>query len=247
MPILKKICGKLLQSLLYEKIPDFAAIMYMNLAKNAKTDFYRTVAKEVVERIEARRDIWNLLDIGTGPGFMLFEIADLTDDLELIGIDLSEKLINFAKSESEKRGYSDIQFEIGDANHLRFEDDVCDFIISSGVFHSLKNPVAAIKEWLRILKPGHDLWIYDPTVLISEDEAKDSCSIKKVLKDMEKCLESRKDRLLFRVMQWISSLPPKPMSLECIYKIIQDAGITESVTVENRGSYLKIAIVKKGG
>ncbi len=186
MSILKKICGKLLQFLLSEKIPDFAAGMYIQLAKRAKTQFYKEVAKEIVERVEARRDVWNFLDIGTGPGFLLFEIADLSGNLELVGIDLSEKLINFAKSESEKRSYGDIQFEICDANHLDFEDNVCDFVISSGVLHSLKNPVAAIKEWLRVLKPGHDLWIYDPTVLIAEDEVKDSCRLKKVLKDMEK-------------------------------------------------------------
>ncbi len=245
MSILKKICGKLLQFLLFEKIPEFAAEMYIQLAKGAKTQFYKETAKEIIERVETRRDVWNLLDIGTGPGFMLFEIADLSDDLELVGIDLSEKLINFAKSESEKRGYGDIQFEIGNANHLDFEDNVCDFVISSGVLHSLKNPIEAIKEWLRVLKPGHDLWIYDPTVLITEDEAKDSFRLKKVLKDMEKNLESRKDRLLFHLMCWISSLPPRPMALECIYKIIQDAGIVESVAVEDRGNYIKIAIIKK--
>jgi ubiquinone/menaquinone biosynthesis C-methylase UbiE len=248
MPILKKICGKLLQFLLSEKIPEFAAEMYTCLAKGAKTQFYKIAAKEIIERTETRRDVWNLLDIGTGPGFMLFEIADLADDLELVGIDLSEKLINFAKSESEKRGYGDIHFEIGDANHLDFEDNVCDFIISSGVLHSLRNPAAAIKEWLRVLRPGHDLWIYDPTVLIAEDEAKDSYRLKKVLKDMEKGLESRKDRLLFRLMCWISSLPPRPMALADIKKIISVAGLenlASCIYIENRRDYLKIEIVKK--
>jgi len=170
MSILKKICGKLLQLLLPEKIPDFAATMYVNLVKNAKTDFYRTVAKEIAEKIEARRDIFNLMDIGTGPGFMLFEIAKLNPYLEMVGIDLSRKLIDFAKREAGKRSYGNIFFEIGDANHLDFEDNVCDFVISSGVLHSLKNPIAAIKEWLRVLKPGHDLWIYDPTVLAVRKE-----------------------------------------------------------------------------
>ncbi len=247
MPILKKILGKIVQKFWHEKIPDFAAMMYVNLAKNAKTDFYRTVAKEIAEKVDSRDDVYNLVDIGTGPGFMLFEIAKLNPYLEMVGIDLSRKLIEIAEQEAKKyeNEYWNIFFQVGDANHLTYTDNICDFVVSSGVIHSIKNPVRVIKEWLRVLKPGHDLWIYDPTVLISEEEAKNSRILKKLLKDMEKSLESWKDRLLFRIMHWISSLPPKPMSSEYVYRIIQDAGLTESVSVENRESYLKIAIVKK--
>lgn len=245
MNILKKICGILLAFLLPEKIPEFAASMYINLARRARTRFYQEVAKEIIERMDMRNDVWNLLDIGTGPGFMLFEIAEMEPYLEMIGIDLSEKLIEFAKREAEKRIYGNIYFEIGDANNLRFEDSSCDFVISSGVLHSLRHPDKAIREWLRVLKPGHYLWIYDPTVLVGDEDAKDKCRLKKILDDMEKCSASRKDRFLFRLMWWISNLPPKPMSLDRIYEIVQEAGIVDSVAVEDRGSYIKIAIVKK--
>ncbi len=246
MAIWKKICGRLLGFLLPEKIPEFAAEMYINLAKGAKTKFYQEIAKEIAGQIERRRDVWNLLDIGTGPGFLLFEIAELESDVELVGIDLSEKLIEFAKSESEKRDFGDIHFEIGDANHLNFEDDTCDFIISSGVLHSLKNPSAAIREWLRVLKPGHDLWIYDPTVLMERKE--NSGRHKNILEEIAKGLKSRKDRFLFRLLYWISNLPPKPMSLGDIKKIISVAGLENlafCVYIENRGDYLKIEIIKK--
>ncbi|MDP3052091.1 MAG: class I SAM-dependent methyltransferase [bacterium] len=251
MAFLEKILGKIIQKLWPEKIPEFAAEMYIQLAKGAKTQFYKAVAKEIIERVESRRNVWNLLDVGTGPGFMLFEIADLADDLELVGIDLSEKLINFAKGESEKRSYGDIHFEIGDANHLDFKDNVCDFIISSGVLHSLKNPSAAIREWLRVLRPGHDLWIYDPTVLNTEEEAKNPEHLKKIFEDMGKTLASKKDRFIFRFMRAISdfsNLPPHPMSLADIKKIIFVAGLenlASCVYIENRRNYLKIEIVKK--
>ena len=251
MAFLEKILGKIIQKFWPEKIPEFAAEMYIALAKEAKTRFYELVAKEIIERINQRRDVWNLLDIGTGPGFMLFEIADLADDLELVGIDLSEKLINFAKGELEKRRYGDIHFEIGDANHLDFEDNVCDFIISSGVLHSLKNPGMAIREWLRVLKPGHDLWIYDPTVLSTKEEADNPGHLKKIFENMEKTLVSKKDRFIFRFMWAISgfsNLPPRPMSLADIKKIIFVAGLenlASCVYIENRRDYLKIEIVKK--
>lgn len=245
MSILKKICGMLLYFLLPEKIPEFASEMYINLAKKAKTRFYKMVALEIVERIERRRDIWNLLDIGTGPGFLLLEIADLNSDIELVGIDLSKKLVEFAKNEAESKTFGDIHFEIDDANHLNFKDESCDFVISSGVLHSLKNPSEAIKEWLRVLKPGHDLWIYDPTVLITGKEAENAERLNGIFRDMEKSLASRKDRMIFRLLRWISNLPPRPMTLDRIYKIILEAGIVDSAAIEDRGDYLKISIIKK--
>lgn len=247
MSILKKIFGRLLGFLLPEKIPEFAAGMYVNLAKNAKTRFYREIAREIVGRIDRRRDILNLLDIGTGPGFMLFEIAKLIPNLKMVGIDLSRKLITIADKEAEENleEYWNIFFEVGDANHLHYKDEIFDFIISSGMLHSLKNPSGAIKEWLRVLKPGHDLWIYDPTVLITGKEAENAERLNGIFKDMEKSLASRKDRLIFRLMRWISNLPPKPITLDNIYQIILEAGILDSTAVEDRGDYLKISIIKK--
>ncbi len=248
MAILKKICGKLLQFLLFEKIPEFAAEMYIQLAKGAKTQFYKAVAKEITERIKTRRDVRNLLDVGTGPGFMLFEIAKLRPDLTLVGVDLSEKLIKFAEEERARRGCHNVFFLKDDANNLtEFSEADCDFVISSGVLHSLKNPALAIKEWLRVLKPGHDLWIYDPTVLVDDDN---SAAIKQALKEMGKCLKSRKDRLLFRIMRWISDLPPKPMSIDNIIEILKKADIIDpdkrrSFSIENRKDHLKIEIIKE--
>lgn len=133
MAIWKKICGGLLKFLLPEKIPDFAAKMYINLAKKAKTQFYQSVAKEICERIEKRGDVRNLLDIGTGPGFMLFEIAKLRPDLTLMGIDLSEKLIKFAESERSRQDYHNVFFLRDDANNLT-EFSEADFAAASDVY-----------------------------------------------------------------------------------------------------------------
>ena len=243
MGICKKICVKIIKKFWPEKIPDFAASMYENLARNTKTSFYSTVASEIVEEINARRgNVKNLLDIGTGPGFMLFEIAKLRPDLTLVGVDLCDKLLKLADEEKFRQGCPHIFFMKCDANHLNFCEGECDFVISSGVLHSLKNPSAAIREWLRVLKPGGNLWIYDPTVLVDK-ESRDLCE--RTLDNMEKCLKNFKDRFLFRLLCWISDLPFKPIPLEYVYKIVQDAGIIESVAVKDRGSYLKIAIIKK--
>ncbi len=242
MAFLEKILGKIIQKFWPEKIPEFAASIYITLAKEAKTRFYETVAKEIIERINQRGDVRNILDIGTGPGFMLFEIAKLRPDLTLVGVDLSKKLIEFADNEKVRRGHHDVFFLIGDANHLvEFSDNDCDFVISSGALHSLKNPGVAMREWLRVLKSGHDLWIYDPTVLINESPA----NLIRLLEEAGKKLKYIRDRLLLRIMRRTTQLPPRLMAIERISEIIGNAGIIEPVAVENRGTYLKISIVKK--
>ncbi len=241
MGIYKKICAKIIKKFWPEKIPDFAASMYENLARNTKTLFYSAVAREIVEEINARSNVKNLLDIGTGPGFMLFEIAKLRPDLTLVGVDLCEKLLKFADEEKFRQGCPHIFFMKCDASHLDFCDGECDFVISSGVLHSLKNPAAAIREWLRVLKPGGNLWIYDPTVLIDEG-SRDLCE--RTLDNMEKCLKNFKDRFLFRLMRRISNLPPPPIPIENIYEIISEADIDYLLNVEDRKYYLKISIIK---
>ena len=60
MSIWKKICGILLGIFWPEKIPEFAAEMYIEFAKGARTKFYQTVAEEIVKRIEMRGDVKNL-------------------------------------------------------------------------------------------------------------------------------------------------------------------------------------------
>lgn len=243
MNFLQRLIGKAISRFRPEKIPEFAAEMYINFVQNAKTDFYKSVSQEIVLKIKKGKDVHLLLDIGTGPGFMLFEIARMKPDLALIGIDMCGRLLKFAEEEKYRQNCSHISFMKCDANRINLKNDSCDFVVSSGVLHSLKQPVEAIKEWLRVLKPGCDLWIYDPAVLIESGDV-EQYKLKKRFRNMGKCLTSRKDRFFFRLMYAISDLPPKPMKLRKIEKILKDTRIPHLFQVENRGTYVKIEIIK---
>jgi ubiquinone/menaquinone biosynthesis C-methylase UbiE len=243
MACFRKFFVKIIKFFFPEKIPEFAAWMYIALAKNNRTSFYADVSAEILERINARNDIKNLLDIGTGPGFMLIEIAKGRSDLCLVGIDLSKKLIEAAIKEANKQGCH-IIFEIGDANHLKFQDNAFDFVISSGELNSLKDSSAAIKEWLRVLRPGGEIWIYDPTVLVDRDDAEDISRLKKILDGMEKDLATRKDRFFFRLLRQISDLPPKPFPLDEITKIMKNVFGSYQCGVFARKGYTKIELIK---
>jgi len=59
-------------------------------------------------------------------------------------------------------GVKNVQFELGDAADLAFEDNSVDFIVSTGSLHHWRRPGKVFDECYRILKNGQEGWIYDP-------------------------------------------------------------------------------------
>ena len=147
----------------YERIPGLLASSYEKASRMVIGGYYSQVSDEIVSHIRQGR----VLDLGTGPGYLPVEIVKRAPDINITGVDLSRKLIHMARMNAQKAGLSSqLSFEIGDSARLRFGDAVFDMVISTGMLHSLKNPVSALLEINRVLKPGADAWIYDPANII---------------------------------------------------------------------------------
>ncbi len=122
-------------------------------------EYYGQVAEEIVSVFKSGV----ILDLGTGPGYLPIEIVRRTPDINIIGVDLSRKLIQLAQANATKAGLSHrLRFEVGNSAELHFDKASFDMVISTGMLHSLKNPVAVLKEIYRVLKKGGEAWIYDP-------------------------------------------------------------------------------------
>lgn len=93
-----------------------------------------------------------LLDVGCGTGLVLKEL--LGKELELYGIDFSEKAIEYAKNQK-----LNIAFKYASVYQLPFESSMFDTVICLGVFQSVENPAAALKEIIRVIKPGGNIVI----------------------------------------------------------------------------------------
>ena len=153
------------QRTIIERIPGPFASLYEKATRMVIASYYGQVAEEIVSSLKAGI----ILDLGTGPGYLPIEIVKRSPSIRVVGIDLTRKLINTAKLNALKAGVADrLNFEIGNAARLRFEDNSCDMVISTGMLHSLKDPVVVLRECYRVLKPGGEAWIYDPARVSSQ-------------------------------------------------------------------------------
>ena len=92
-----------------------------------------------------------ILDVGTGTGFLAILLAELGHDV--VGIDLSERMLERAKKKADEKGL-DIEFMIADAENLPFDDGEFDAVINRHLLWTLPNPQKAINEWSRVIKRG---------------------------------------------------------------------------------------------
>ena len=142
-----------------ERIPGVLATAYEKGTRLVIDSYYSHVADEIVAHLPGDE----ILDIGTGPGYLPIEIAKRSVNVRITGIDLSRKLLDMARSNAAKAGLSDrLTFQLGDAGRIEFEDASFDMVISTGMLHSLKDPVKVIQEIYRVLKASGEAWIFDP-------------------------------------------------------------------------------------
>ncbi len=147
-----------------ERIPGPLASSYEKATRLAIDLYYSKVADEIVSRFQQGV----MLDLGTGPGYLPVEILKRSCDIKIIGVDLSRRLIQMARENAQLAGLSDrLSFELGNASRLRFNEGDFDMVLSTGMLHSLKQPVKVFQEIYRVLKKGAEAWIYDPARVAS--------------------------------------------------------------------------------
>jgi len=97
-----------------------------------------------------------LVDLGSGAGIDVFLAANIVKDTgKVIGIDMTENMLNKAIQNAEKYGYKNVEFRQGDIeDRIPVEDDSVDVVISNCVINLTSNKVNTFKEVYRILKPN---------------------------------------------------------------------------------------------
>jgi len=96
-----------------------------------------------------------VLDVATGTGMVAMAAAQVVgNEGRVDAIDLSESMLEQAKQNLKRAGLSNVDFHIMDGEQLEFDDDVFDVITCSYGLFFMPEMSAALKSWLRVLKPG---------------------------------------------------------------------------------------------
>jgi ubiquinone/menaquinone biosynthesis C-methylase UbiE len=112
------------------------------------------------------QDHQRVLDIGCGTGRLLLR---LLPRVELgIGVDLAPEMIKRAGEIAREQGLQDrLQFLVGDAYALPFEDEQFDLVVSTCVLFLLPDPSKGMLEAMRVLKKGGVLLTLNPSERMS--------------------------------------------------------------------------------
>jgi ubiquinone/menaquinone biosynthesis C-methylase UbiE len=173
-----------LKQLMSQGIEGYFAVKYTEFAKNTEEvrEEYRMFANKVASVIQEGK----LLEVGSGPGFISIEIAKLLPKMEVIGLDISDTMIEIAEKNANEYGLSErVGFKKGDASKMPFEDSLFNFAVSNGSLHHWKKPVQVFNEIHRVLKPGCKAVISDLRRDASEEK----------MKEWEKYIDSK-------IMRW---------------------------------------------
>jgi len=133
----------------------FIATWYAkNTQKNMEA--YRRSAQLVAERVPEGATI---LELAPGPGYLSIELAKM-GNYHIVGLDISPTFVEIAQAKAREAGV-DIDFRLGNASHMPLADDLFDFIVCSAAFKNFSEPVLALDEMFRVLKPGGKALIID--------------------------------------------------------------------------------------
>lgn len=102
------------------------------------------------------------LEVGCGTGRISIGIAKYTDNIALTGIDLSEHMLNVARDNARyEKVDQKVNFQLGDAKSIPFEDDTFDAVFSHNMLHHIPDPVNVVLEMERVVKNGGAILIRD--------------------------------------------------------------------------------------
>jgi ubiquinone/menaquinone biosynthesis C-methylase UbiE len=117
---------------------------------------FRELARRVAAELAPGSAV---LDIAPGPGYFAIELAR-RGDYRITGMDISKSFVEIARGKAAEAKVK-VDFRQGNASAMPFADDSFDFTLCRAAFKNFSEPVKAMEEMHRVLKPGGRAVIID--------------------------------------------------------------------------------------
>ncbi len=151
---------RLLRLVHVEGMPAVGTRLYDAVSRTAIFQrHYRAVARDV---LASDADITSVLDVGSGPGWLLVAFQRERPGVRLAGVDISPSMVERARRNVARAGLAEVvELRAGDAARLPFEDGSFDVVVSTGSLHHWRDPAAGLREIHRVLRAGRRAFVYD--------------------------------------------------------------------------------------
>jgi len=126
-------------------------------AKNTGRDMrrFQAAARTVAERVPAGGRV---LEVAPGPGYLAIAIAK--SGRQVTTLDISKSFVKIAQENATRAGVA-VDVRHGNAAAMPFADASFDFVVCMAAFKNFADPIGALNEIHRVLKPGGQASIYD--------------------------------------------------------------------------------------
>lgn len=183
---------------------------------------FSSSTEESLMKLGIKSDM-NVADIGCGTGSVSFMISRLVGKLgQVIGVDSNQYAINYCNEIVRSKGIPNIKFMISDATRLEFESHTFDVAYSRFLFQHVKNASEALREMVRVTKPGGAVMVED-------------C-------DLFTWLVYPKNESVSKLWHWYESIQVErgtdPEIGRKLYSMFLDEGLEPSVDVYSKSVYL---------
>jgi ubiquinone/menaquinone biosynthesis C-methylase UbiE len=140
----------------YKGIPMEGIIAKWYAKNGGRVSEQKLLVKKIKDTLPKGGDV---LEVAPGPGYLAIELAK-SSIYKVTGLEISKTFIQIAQDNARKANVY-VQFRQGNASEMPFEDKSFDFIICVAAFKNFSQPVEAIREMYRVLKPDGKACIVD--------------------------------------------------------------------------------------
>ncbi len=112
-------------------------------------DEFVKLARRIADQLPRSSSV---LEVAPGPGYFCIELAKL-GNYSITGLDISHTFVEIASKKADEARVR-VDFRQGNASSMPFVDNTFDFLLCRAAFKNFAQPVRALQEMCRVLKPG---------------------------------------------------------------------------------------------